>query len=446
MKLISCVFYKGYYYIIGYWVAEIIRSICNQTLNNNKPFSIDNSKEDFALEEELFNLILLNIADLLQGFLVLYTNMIMKPFTKKEETTYQKEMKNLKLLLIYNNISYRNNHELLLILLMSILDFLASSVYFFSTIPKIQRLKPRQIDWMLSIDIIARIFFSILILKIKVRNHHILSILLCMIGFLLMGFSDILSIIKGPIETKDVIIFIMIIFPKAILFPLVDVLNKIVLFNEFYLPHSLIFWRGVTQFTFFLFILPILYFNDKINFEYFTRFNASKIIYSILFTFISSIRGLCQMNVIYIFNPQYVSFLLVIIIFEYTIQQFFVDDNIYNFEEIKGKLYFTIDILALIIISFGTLLFNEMIIINACGLNEKTKKGLLSTEKIDGIENMDSFYYTEEDEENTKEKSNNKNIRSTPIKTPSSYSYDNADNYKYNININSFDVNKDESF
>ena len=443
MKLISCIFYKGYYYFITYWISEIIRSIIGITLNNKKQYSLQYYTEDFPLEEELFKLILLNTADLLTGFLVLYTNIIMKSLKKKNEIP--KKIEKLEPSLIYNTLSYKsNNSGIWLIILISILDFAASSVYLFSKLPKIKRLKPRQIDWMLSIDIIARTLLAIFFFKIQVRKHHKLSIILCMIGFILMSISDIMSIIKEDIKAKDVFIFIAIMFPKAILFPLEDVFNKIILFNEFFLPHSLIFWRGVTQFFFFLIIIPILYFNNKINLEFFKKMKKiKKIVHSVLFVFISAVKNLCLMNVIYIFNSHYISFLLVIIIFDNTIQQFFDKNGIYDLKQTKGIIYFTIDILALIIILIGTLIFNEMIIINAFGLNEKTKKGLLSIEKIDG----------ENEESKTIKNSNNNNntIFTTPTKIIS-----NSNQSSNNKNINGFGTingvsaieknNKDESF
>ena len=191
MTLISCIFHKGYYFFIVYWIIELIRSIARITLNNNKLSSLDYTIEDFAFEEELLKLILLNISDLLAGFLVLYTKIIMKPFKKRKKTKILQKLTSLESSLIYNNISYtyNHNHIILLILLISLLDFIARSAYFFSTLPKIQRLKPRQVDWMLSIDIIARTLFSIIFLKIKVRRHHKLSIVLCMLGFVLIFYN-----------------------------------------------------------------------------------------------------------------------------------------------------------------------------------------------------------------------------------------------------------------
>ena len=411
MALISCEFYKGYYYFIVYWVVEIIRSLIESFLDkpnipNNKDKYKDKGKDKneepiFNIEEELFNLIKLNIADLLTGFLVLYTRNSLKSLNKKKKIKKIKnkknKKKNLESSLIYNERT-KIKHKYYLIAFISLLDFIGKSVYFFSALTKRQRPKISQTDWMLSIDIIARIIFCIFFLKIKIRKHHKLSIWICMIGLVLMSISDFISINKSEIDRSDVILYIIIVIPKAILFPLEDVFNKKILTNDFLLPHSLIFWRGVFQFWVFLILVPVLYLKKVIRFDYLNEFKRiQKIIYSLLYIIISFIRSLCLMNVIYCFNSHYVSFLLVIIIFDNTIRQFFEEDNIYDLSQTKGVMYFIVDIISLLLISFGTLIFNEMIVINACQLNERTKKGLLIKEKNDS-NISESFYYNDDDE------------------------------------------------
>ena len=51
-----------------------------------------------------------------------------------------------------------------------------------------------------------------------------------------------------------------------------------------------------------------------------------------------------------------------------------------------NKIILIIIILGLIIVIFGTLLFNEIIILNACGLNLNTKHDILIIEKKDNID------------------------------------------------------------
>ena len=64
-------------------------------------------------------------------------------------------------------------------------------------------------------------------------KHHKLGIILCVFGFLLMSISDVISLKKIEAKFYDILKFIIIIFPKDIIFPIVDVLYKIVLTNDF---------------------------------------------------------------------------------------------------------------------------------------------------------------------------------------------------------------------
>ena len=294
------------------------------------------------------------------------------------------------------------------------MDFIAKSVDFFSALVNVKSLKSRQVDWMLSIDIIVRHIFSVKLLKLKVGRHHNLSIILCMIGFLLMWFSDIKTIMNSKKKNRDIIIYLIIFLPKTILFPLEDTFNKILLTNDFLLPHSLIFLRGIFELVIILISIALLHFKNTINYEYYKKLKIRKIsyFYFILFTFLTSIRNLCLMNVIYIFNSNHISFLIAIKIFDNTIRQFLEENIIYDLGKKKGIVHFSIDIIALILISLGSLIFNEIIVINACGLNEKTKPGLLFLEKIDNFDNLDSLYYADEDE---KEEENINEIRNESI-------------------------------
>ena len=52
-------------------------------------------KKDFLIEEELLKLILLNIADLLTGFLVLYTNNKMKSLNSRQNPKKENKLNKL---------------------------------------------------------------------------------------------------------------------------------------------------------------------------------------------------------------------------------------------------------------------------------------------------------------------------------------------------------------
>ena len=158
MGLLSCTIYKTYLYFIGYWLGEIIRTII-EIIFMDKIEKEKEKKINFKKEEELMKLFLLNIADLLTGFLVLYTKKTMKVLDSSKNHRKESKANKLETSLIYND-EPTFQHKIFLIPLISILDLIASSVYFLAALFSNITLNPRQFDWMVSIDIIARIFFQ----------------------------------------------------------------------------------------------------------------------------------------------------------------------------------------------------------------------------------------------------------------------------------------------
>ncbi len=140
------------------------------------------------------------------------------------------------------------------------------------------------------------------------------------------------------------------------------------------MAHNLMFWRGIFNFLMALILFPILYFSKFKNFDYnpFENELSQTIIMISFITICSFFKSFIIMKVIYIFTPQHVSFLyLVFSLYELIVCRISHEDNIY---------VLLCDIMILLLIIISTLIFNEMIIVNAWGLNENTRKGFLFKE------------------------------------------------------------------
>ena len=179
-------------------------------------------------------------------------------------------------------------------------------------------------------------------------------------------------------------IYYLIIFPKYILFPIADAINEIILNNHFFFPQHLMFIRGVFEF-FILFILcSILRIIGIIDFRIFIKENP-KILYQILlrlsYIIISFFRTFFLMKVIYLYDSQHVSFLIITFTFTNFIKGNIFDGDNTQRNDKNYKIYFILGIISLLIIFLGVLIYNEILIINVCGLNEYTKKGF--EEKIE---------------------------------------------------------------
>ena len=395
--LISCICYKQYFYFLIFWILELLVSIFKNLIYNHKFFGefIEND-----ITDEYIDLISLNIADLWAGFLVLYTKY---SFKKKEIKKGKKGDINL---IYQHNTPFNPNKKLQLLILISFLDFISRSGYFWFSffINKGRMLNRYNLDIIIAIDILMRYFFSRIILKTYLYNHHITAIIISIIGFVSMSLLDIISII---IEGKDVsnkFLFLLFILPRSIFYPLEDVLNKILLSNDFLLPHTLMYDRGLIEFIIIFIISLILFLTGKLTltFKY-----GEEAVYIILFRIVNIIisfaEAFCLMEVIYIFTSQYVSFLIVSESFA-GVLNFWINININDGNSpspYKNNTFIFIDILSLITITFGTLMYNEMIIINKWGLQENTKTGLLLKEQNDFIIAMDEVGGNNDENDNT---------------------------------------------
>ena len=373
MSFISFVFYKSYYYFIIYWIVDSIITLGKDYFETQP--SVKGSR--FAKEIDLFYLICLNISDLSAGFLVLFTYFKLKTLRKNrpiDKAIIRTSVNSLEL--IYNDYSIREN-KYPLILLISILDLLGRSTSFiFNLFVDSEKLNIKETNWLISIDIISRVIFSRLILKTKLYKHHILSIAIIVIGFIPMMTYGIIDI-----NEKNDWIHILFLFPQNIIFGFSDSIIKILLTNKFVLPHYLMFYRGIINFGMYLIIIPILCVTNSINFDYFKTIDklGLKIFMRFILIIFSLLKSLCVMKIIYTFTPFHVAFvnsaLVLIQLIKYIISE--------------GGLDIIILIISLLIIILGILIFNEIIILNFCQLNEDTKKEILLREQKE-ILNIDA--------------------------------------------------------
>ena len=194
-------------------------------------------------------------------------------------------------------------------------------------------------------------------------------------------------------------------------------LNQILLSDNFLLPHSLMFDRGIIEFIILLIVSLILFLTKKLEISY----TLGNIIYIILikiaYTIIESIKAFCLVKTIYIYTSQYVSFLIVSESVGGTLNLIInmiskKDDEDYYYLKFYKNYYLLIpEIISVIIITFGTLMYNEMIIINKCGLQEKTKRELLIKEKKDySTANDKDFSNNEENDDNDNDANEDKTI------------------------------------
>ena len=159
-------------------------------------------------------------------------------------------------------------------------------------------------------------------------------------------------------------------------------MNKILLTEKFVLPHYLMFYKSLICFLIFIIMIPILFLTSHLNFNNFEKlFETGDPNLHILFKTLLIISGFFAsfsiFKIIDIFSPIHVGFLNVASALLYVIRfTIFADET-------EQLIYLIFYIICLLVVGFGTLVYTEIIIINAWGLNEYTHEGFLIKEQLD---------------------------------------------------------------
>jgi len=259
----------------------------------------------------------------------------------------------------------------------------------------IYKLNDNYMDWEIGIYIIFTFIFCKIINKeITLYIHHKVAIIITLIPLVLMSSIDIYSLFREDqkIQFSNKLIYIILNTSFCICYPFSNSLFTI-LMNNYLTPIVLMFWIGIFGAILFVILFPILYLTNvlklgAIEFDNFTLFIIIKIVYIIL-TFI---KFYFYFKVINRFSPTYMLFMCSIKTYCSFIARLFL---LLKGSSFKGSiLCIIINFISLIIVSFGALLFNEIIIIHKFGLDKKTKL-FLSRFSIEEL-------YIEEDDDNCK--------------------------------------------
>ena len=365
----------SFIYVLIYWLLEIfVRLIMYYKWEY---FKIS----DDAAETEYMFLIYPSISKLFSGILIIYINCVV---SKKSGYKNKNKVK-----LIYKNpIGKKTKYYYLKLLLISFLEILSYSFYFIFFLfmkgenENISSKTAKDVFTLL--DIIIRYILSIIILKIKIFKHHIWSIFAIIIGFFLIVPFDICDVyFEEEINNVVASIYIGVISLKSVFYPLENTYVK-KFFNEFYvLPEYLLFSIGVVEVIIFLIITPILYALNVLKFNF--NFGTEIVTMTIIYIFTKAVREYILIKFIYLFSSQFVAFLIISLPISGSIM------DIINFIRTKDKsqipvyayISFPFELISLGFIIFGTLMYDEIIIVNKFGLNFNVKKGIIERALID---------------------------------------------------------------
>ena len=369
MSFFSFNFNLNLIYVLIYWFLTILfRLLIDYKYEELFRLSMNNYAEN-----EYIYVIFIIISNLMNGFLILYVNCSTKGKAKVENTRKSK--------LIYKDpLKYRNLYFFLKLILISLTELFALLTYFifFSLVQKAKNdevTHKGEKDIILFLDIIIRYIFSIFILKTKVYKHHMWSIFAIIIGFILIVPFDIVQLVSEKDKnTVYSIIYIGVLSLRAIFYPIRDTLIKMFYKNYYILPENLLFGIGIIQTLLITIITVILFFSHVLKFD--LTFTFWNVFISIIYILEHVIKQYIVAKIIYLFSSQSVSFLVISTSIAVGIKGIF---DFFQSEE-KNRIEFSFalifGIISIFIIIMGTLVYDEIVIVNKFGLNLNVKRGI----------------------------------------------------------------------
>ena len=397
-KLFSFNFNINLIYIIIYWILEIFIRI---TMSYEPEYyTISNNPKD----NEFMFIIFPVISKLFSGFIILYVYCVFRKnsssaIINKNELIYENP--------IDNKI---NKYFFLKILFITCLELLSNCSYFIFFLiidaEKEEVSHKSTKDVITLLDILVRYIFSICILKVRVFKHHMWSIYAMIFGFLLIVPFDICDIyyeekMHKVYSTSYVIVIFFLLAFKSVIYPLEDTYIK-KFFNTYYiLPENLLFYISICETIILSIFGLIFYITNTLKFD--LILSPAVIITSIIYILTTAVREYILIKIIYLFSSQSVSFLII----SQNISVSLID--IINFIKEKDKsniqphvyISFPFEIIALVIIIIATSVYDEIIIINRCGLNLNVKRGIIERAQLDiestsVDESFDEYYESKE--------------------------------------------------
>jgi hypothetical protein len=244
-------------------------------------------------------------------------------------------------------------------------------------------------DVLIFIDIEFRFIFYICLINGDIYKHKICSIISIIIIFFLLIMMDIINLnYTGKYDLINSLYFFLVLLMRSILFPFLDTIVKIVLDNYNTVPSQYMRWRGIFELILLLIISPILIATSNLNFStdiFSTKLAIAAPIY-IIFCFI---KAILLLNVVYYYTPQSVSFLIISESFAGSFHE------IINFIKKKDLsiLISIFEIILVILIGIATLVYEEIIVINRCGLERNVEEAIIDRGHED--EGLGDYYHND---------------------------------------------------
>ena len=299
---------------------------------------------------------------------------------------------------------------ILKIILFTIVDFIAqiSKVVFYVILNKEKiQVELDDLNSTLIFFIISIILLSKIMLHSEFWRHHYFSFFIDIFCLIILSILDIIEICKkNPDNILLAMIYLEIKIIKDMLYAFSDVLLKVIFLYDYISPYTMLLSKSIIEFFYLvIFSIPFIFIKlkgleDKEEEIIFVKIvknivHVDYIMIAIGFTINSFFYNILLFQIINIFSPNH---FVVAKVFE-NLGVFIISFLIKGKAiEINDQLYkIIIKIIMFILLIFASIIFNEYLVINICGLAKKTKLFLdyeasneIDNKKLDESSNTDT--------------------------------------------------------
>ena len=273
--------------------------------------------------------------------------------------------------------------------IVAIFEFIAEifqSIFFF--LNKESSISNYQLEIFLVFNTVTQYFASFLILNYQFYKHHYLSFGINLGCLVISLIVDIIELIRNKISHYQFYIFALLKMLKQILMAIKDSYSKKVLYKEYLSTFTLMLISGLYELLFLaIFSVPFIFLKSRdsqnIIFIDFLKFlKGTNLILSICTLICKFAFTLFLLIIIDKFSPSHLPLAFLLYSFLYNIYMI-INNSIKN---VENEYYLFLNFVFYAILFIGAMIHNEIIIINTCGFNNKTKMFLdmkLDEEKKD---------------------------------------------------------------
>ena len=347
---------------IVYFIKTLINILTKDEIN-------DENENDKNIRT-FFNIYIYTISDLLSIIFVIIEKKrtVSKKRTEIEEKTKRDiSQNNVTYIVGYNNEASRKKLKLIFhLFLISFTDLLAQFIILVFSLLDSYYI---YLDYLLIFNIFFQYFFCRILLKKKYYRHHYLSFIINIISLLIFSIVQHCNS-KVNITNLKYIIFALIMILNTGCYSFGNVIGKIVMTNNFLTPYSLLMWKGTLELILLLLSsIPFFFikFNGSILFSGFSFYfkKRKRILLFIALMICNYWYNVFIWTITDRFSPSHLTMANVL-----EVVAFKIFEMIY-YKKIDVKAFEFIIYLFLII---AAAIHNEIVIINICKLNEKTKR------------------------------------------------------------------------